>query len=98
MSRFNASDFPVGRDVIGEYLSALFNPSQDHSFSLKGKFVDENEYDIIPKRGKIEKDLKFKEEDLRRLIQERDNDMKFYETNIQALKLTIDQLRQKLTP
>lgn len=58
---------------------------------------DPDEFDLVPKKGHIEKQIKFKEEELGRLKQRRENEQRYYEEREKALSLEIAGLRQKLT-
>ena len=95
--RIDAHDDLAGIVNVGDLIDSFFNyPS--YSTSFKGKLVNTDDYDIIPKKSKIERDIKAKEEELARTEQRKENENQFYDSRIKSLQLEIDQLRQKLSP
>jgi len=73
-----------------------FNPSRSYPF--RGEIVDTENFDIVPKKHYREQQLKLKEQRLQELKERKENDIRLYDEQEKALKLEIDELRQKLSP
>jgi hypothetical protein len=56
-----------------------------------------DEYDLVPKKSYWERKLKEKEEELSRLKQRKENDIRFYESREKSLQLEIEEMRRKIT-
>jgi len=66
--------------------------------SFKGQLVNTDDYDIIPKRSKIERELKEKEQALQEFKERQKNHKRWADEQEKALGIEIDQLKQKLAP
>jgi hypothetical protein len=55
-----------------------------------------DEFDLVPRKGYFERQIKEKEEELSRLKQRKANEQKFYENQEKSLTLEIEMLKQKL--
>jgi hypothetical protein len=90
-------DFGIVKQM-DDIMNHFFPANSSNSFSFKGRFVNEEDYEIVPRKSKIEKDIKAKESDLAQTEARKKNDIQFYDSRIKSLKLEIDQLRQRLSP
>ena len=63
---------------------------------LKGEFYDPEKFDLVPKRGYQEQQLKFYEQRLEELKDRHKGDMLQYDEQEKEYKLQIDQLKRKL--
>ena len=60
------------------------------------KWVDTDEFDIVPKKSHIEKQLKETEERLRKVKQRKEEQDTYFKEQIKSLELEIDILKQKI--
>ena len=81
--------------VEGYLGDPLFDQS---STSRTLRLVNTDDYDLVPKKFKIEKDIKEKEEKLKALKSRRENDDKWYESQIKTIETEIGVLRTKIAP
>jgi hypothetical protein len=63
---------------------------------LRGEFYDPEKYELTPRKGFQEQQLKFKEKKLEELKDRRKNDNLLYDEQEKELKLEIDTLKQKI--
>jgi len=68
------------------------------SLSSRGRWVNDEDYDIIPKKHLIERQIKEKEEKLKQLKDRRKNDERWYDEQEKALEADIGNLRTRLAP
>jgi len=66
------------------------------SFSfMRGELYDPENFDLVPKKHYVERQIKLKEKQLDELKQRRENDNKLYDEQEKSLRLEIDTLKQK---
>lgn len=75
---------------FGEPLSAQSSTLRNY------KVVNTDEFDLVPKKTKIEKDIKEKEEKIKVLKQRKDNEQKWFDEQIKSLETELGNLRTKL--
>lgn len=87
----------------GFYLNddiAIFDKFFDFSeptFSLlRGDFYNPETHDLVPKPEYKRKQLKWKEDQLEKLLERKRNDIQLYEEQEKTIRLEIDTLRQAL--
>ena len=68
------------------------------SYSYRGKFVNEEDYDVIPKKHTVERKIKEKEQRLQELRDRRANDQRMYDEMERQINDEIYELRKKLSP
>lgn len=59
------------------------------------KWVNTEEYDIVPKKEFVKRQVKEKEEELRRIEAARDNSLRYYESTIGRINKQIEELKRK---
>jgi len=92
--------FYVGEtsSMINDMFYGLDVLSSTFPFSFKGQVVSSEDYDLVPKKSYIEKQLKEKEQALQEFKERQKNHKRWADEQEKALGIEIDQLKQKLTP
>lgn len=85
----------VSRMVDDMFKGFEYFPSVSN-FSFKGTLVDEREFDIVPKKSYIEKQLKEKEQALQEFKERQKNHKRWADEQEKTLSTEIDQLKTKL--
>lgn len=90
-----------GKFPLGPYIYQIDVNTQKESDKLselmdKFKTVNTDDYDIIPKKEKIERDLKAKEEEKKNLEKQKEMQVKYYDSKILAVDGEIAELKKKL--
>ena len=84
-------------DMIERALDEAVIFSSPSFSSLRGQIYNPEDFDLVPKRNYLERQIKFKEEEIARLKQRRDNELKYYESQEKKLNLELEQLKQRLS-
>lgn len=92
-------------DRVNDDLAVIDELFNQFSFSwpykstqTRGTFVNTDDYDIIPKRKTIERDIQKAEQKLQELKDHRANYNRTWDEQENRLKEEIDDLRKKLSP
>jgi hypothetical protein len=82
--------------VLDDIAVGLSNFAPASYTFLEGELYNPKTHDLIPKKSYIEEQIKFKEKQLEDLKRQRENEKIAYENREKALRLEIDQLKQRL--
>lgn len=103
-NKLRKSVIPIG-DIISSFVNDdlglanhFFSGVPTVSYSLNGQFVNTDDYDIVPKKSKIEKDLKAAEQRLQELKDRRANQIRWFDEREKQLNDEIYELRKQLSP
>ena len=61
-------------------------PMRATSYTVRGQFVDTDKFDIVPKAGYIDEQIKLKEAQLKKLTEEHETRVKAIEEELSSLK------------
>jgi hypothetical protein len=75
---------------------AVFDNFFSHPITTRLSVFNERDYDLVPKKHTIEKKIKEAEQRLDSLKERKENYERQYEEEVKALKLEIEQMKQKL--
>jgi hypothetical protein len=84
--------------VIDDMFEGFNNFPTGASLSFHGQFVNTDDYDIVPRKSKLERDLKEKEQALQSFKEREKHHKHWAEEQEKTLSTEIDQLKRKLTP
>lgn len=99
MGKIKRFDYGVHDDlgqVIGNIFDRFFDEPSMTTFSYRGRLVDENEFDIVPKRKHWDRKLKEEEEKLAKLKKRKEVEDDFYERQIKEAEREIENIKGKM--
>ena len=72
-------------DVFDDFATDFYDPFRS-SYSFRGRLVDEDEFDIVPKKNHYERLIREKQEAIDALEREHENAERYYKTRKEKLK------------
>lgn len=83
-------------DVLDVMVRDFFSPPANLITSRSLRIVDEDDYDIVPRKKLIERQIKEAEQHLKSLQDQKSRQERWYDEQIKEASLKLDQLKQKL--
>jgi len=83
-------------DILRDWGEFFSTPTYTLSGTRRLRLIDEDEYDIVPKKRILERQVKEAEKNLQYLKDQKANNDRWYDERIKEASLKLDQLKQKL--